>query len=158
LAGKLVDAEFLKPGTVDPIDENTGRPVPQKGKPRWTDVAFIKEMIARFSKSSTEFDRFVIASSHTRPHVQQELALRYLLDGDFATAAKTFHTTTATSELLHTDTFVIHVVDCHDCDHEKYGNSTWTHANFADRLVELELKARGAGEPAAEAALALGNA
>src|SRR5439155_25230821 len=123
-----------------------------KGKPRWADVTFIKEMIARLSKTSTEFDRFVLASTHTRAHLEQDLAVRYLLDGDFAAAAKTFHTTSAASELLKTDPFVMQVVDCHDCDHEKYATAKWTHANVVDRLVELELKAKGAGEPAAEAA------
>ena len=154
-AGKLVDAEYLKPGTVDPIDDTTGK---SAGKPKWADVAFIKEMIARNGRTTTEFDKFVIKDSHTKAHLEQDLALRYLLDGDFASAAKTFQTSSASSDLLKTDPFVIHVVDCHDCDHTKFETAKWTHANFAARLVELELKAQGGGEAAAEAAFLLGNA
>ncbi|MBS1119801.1 MAG: hypothetical protein H6Q90_2029 [Deltaproteobacteria bacterium] len=154
-AGKLVDAEFLQPGTVDPIDPATGR---AKGKPRWNDAVFIKEMIARTGRTSTEFERFVLQGSISREHLEQELALRYLLDGDFATAAKTFQTTKATSDRLRTDPFVIHTIDCHDCDHDKFESSKWTHASMVTRLAELELKAKGGGEAAAEAAFLIGNA
>ncbi len=155
-AGKLVDAEFLLPGTADPIDNSTGQPA--KGKQHWSDIAFIKEMIARTGRTSTEFDRFVLKGSLIKENLEQDLALRYLVEGDFSNAAKTFQTTKATSTPLGTDPFVTHIVDCHDCDHEKFQSSKWTHANFTARLVELELKARGGGEPAAEAAMLLGNA
>jgi hypothetical protein len=156
-AGKIVDAEFLNPGTVDPIDSSTGKPA-SKLKPKWSDITFIKEMIARSGRTTTEFDRFVLKDSLVRAQLEQDLALRYMLDGDFAASAKTFQTTKATSDLLRTDPFVIHIIDCHDCDHTKYEKATWTHANFAAKLVELELKAKGGGESAADAALLLGNA
>ena len=154
-AGQLVDAEFLKPGSVDPVDPRTGKVV---GKPRWSEVTFIKEMIARTGRTATDFDRFVLKDSLTRPDLEQELALRYVVDGDFAAAAKTFQTTKATSEVLKTDPFAIRIVDCHDCDHARFEHAKWTHASFATRLAELELKARGGGETGAEAALVLGNA
>lgn len=148
-ANRFVDAEFLHPGSITPD---------AKGKNRWLDAAFIKEMIARTQKSSTEFDKFVLKSSYTRETLERELALRYLLDGDFATASSFMATAKQKNELLHTDPFVIHIVDCHDCDHEKFANAKWTNASFVARLVELDKAAKGNGEPAAEAALAIGNA
>jgi len=157
-AGKYVDAEFLMPGSVDELDESTGRPVHPKAKPKWSDVAFIKDMIARDGKQATEFDRFVLQANFTRPQLEQDLALRLLLDGDFTGAARTFETTPATSEQLHTDPFVIHTIDCHDCDHDKFTNAPWTHVMFAEKLVELQRIANGRGEPAAAAAFQLGNA
>jgi hypothetical protein len=132
-AGKLVEAEFLRPGIAS--EPATRRP----GKPAWQDPAFIKEMIAQSTRGSTPFERF-------------------LLDGDFAAAAQTFKTTKAASEKLGTDPFVIHIVDCHDCDHQRYASAPWTHGSLAARLAELEKTAQGTGDAAAEASLAIGNA
>jgi hypothetical protein len=151
-AGKLAIAELLKPGTA------SGALARRPGKPAWEDPAFIQEMIAQTSRTQTPFERFVLEGSYDRPSLERELALRYLVDGDFAAAAQTFKTTKASSAKLGTDPFVIHIVDCHDCDHARYASAPWTHASFAARLAELDKTAKGSGEPAAEAALALGNA
>lgn len=155
-AGKLVEAELLESGSVDPIDSNTGKPINKK--PRWADVTFIKDMITRTGKTSTEFDKFLVSGALVRPNLEQDLAMRHVLDGDFASAVKLYQTSKPTSELFRVDPFVIHIKDCHDCDQQKYENAKWTHANFVTRLAELELKAKGGGEAGAEAALALGNA
>jgi hypothetical protein len=143
-AGKLVDAEMLTAGSAPAA--------------KWSEVAFIKEMIARRDRTATEFDRFVVTGAPAKAQLEQELALRYLVSGDFTNASQTFRSTGATSELLHTDPFVIHTIDCHDCDHEKFDKASWTHASFAARLVDLEHAAVRPGEPGAEASLALGNA
>jgi hypothetical protein len=152
-AGKIADAELLEPGYHDAFSSRPGY-----AGSKWQNAAFIKEMIARTNRTATEFDRFVVASSLTRPSLEQDLALRYLVAGDFANAAQTFQTTKATSTKLGTDPFVIHNIDCHDCDHEKYASAPWTHASFAARLVELERDAKGTGDKAAEAAFLIGNA
>ncbi|HSK03754.1 MAG TPA: hypothetical protein VK932_21020, partial [Kofleriaceae bacterium] len=151
-AGKHVEAEFLRPGAA--TDPATRRP----GKPAWEDPAFLKAMIAQTARRSTPFERFLLAGSYERSALEHELALRYLVDGDFAAAAQTFRTTGASSGKLGTDPFAIRIVDCHDCDHQRYASAPWTHASFAARLVELERTAKGTGEAAAEASLALGNA
>lgn len=155
-SGRLVDAEFLHPGFVDPVDPSTGQPLAPTSK--WNEVAFLREMIARAGKTSTAFDRFVLKDSFTRPNLERELALRLLLDGNYPAATATFATTTAASELLGTDPFVTHIVDCHDCDHVTYANAPWTHASFAARVAVLARVAAGKGDAAAEAALAIGTA
>jgi hypothetical protein len=115
-------------------------------------------MIAQTARRSTPFEKFLLAGSYERPGLEQELALRYLVDGDFAAAAQTFKTTGASSSKLGTDPFASRIVDCHACDHQRYASAPWTHASFAARLAELERTAKGTGEAAAEASLALGNA
>jgi len=100
----------------------------------------------------------VLAGAYTRVHLQHELALRYLLDSKLSAAADIFRTTKTESVPLHTDPFVIHIRDCHDCDHAKYDTAPWTHERFAARVAELEKIANGTGERAAEASLLLGNA
>lgn len=141
-AGNLVEAELLRDGTS-----------PRK----WAEAGFIKELIARIGKRASAWDRFVLADGPTAPALQTELAFRYLLDGDIAAARRTLPAPVR-NEPLGTDPFVIHVVDCHDCDHEKYGKSAWTTASTLARLDELVGKAAGNGDAAAEAALTIGNA
>jgi hypothetical protein len=148
-AGKLVESEFLR--WSEPDDQAAY-------KKRWADVSFLKEMIARTTRTATDFDRFVLDGSHTRTNLERELGARYIVDGDLASGNKVFSTGTAASTRLGTDPFVMRITDCHDCDHEKYANAPWTHASVAARLVDLELKAKAGGEAGAEAALALGNA
>jgi len=155
-AGRLVDAEYLVPGTVDKQNEDSrfeGRP----GALHWAKTSFIKDMLARLDRRNTDFDRFVLAHPvFTKPQLEQELGLRYLLDGDFVNAQQTFTTTDALSQRLHTDPFVIHIRDCHDCDHDKYANAAWTHGSFVAKMWELAKAAQGTGDAAAQAALQLG--
>ncbi len=157
-ANKIVDAEFLAHTVSDDLDRGTTS-LQRKVNAKWQSVPFLKEMIARTDQRTGEFDRFVVDGSHVKDDLQLELAVRLTLDGDFASAKAVFDKTTAKSELLKTDPFVIHAVDCHDCDHDKFGEKAkWTHRNLVARLAELELAAKGGGEAGAQAALALGNA
>lgn len=156
-ANKIVDAEFLAHTVRDDFDGDSM--LSQKINAKWQSVPFLKEMIARTDQRTTEFDRFVLQDSHVKESLQLDLAVRLTLDGDFAGAKAVFEKTAAKSELLRTDPFVIHPVDCHDCDHEKFGEKAkWTHRNLVERLAELELTAKGGGEAGAQAALAIGNA
>jgi hypothetical protein len=84
--------------------------------------------------------------------------MRDVLDGNFAAAARLYRAGTPASAKLGTDPLVIHINDCHDCDHATYANAPWTHASLVARLAALERTARAGGEPGAQAALALGNA
>ncbi|MEO7091759.1 MAG: hypothetical protein ABI175_00825 [Polyangiales bacterium] len=157
-ANKIVDAEFLAHTVTDDFDDGDTT-LQRKVNAKWQSVPFLKEMIARTDQRTTEFDRFIVDGSHVKGDLQLDLAVRLTLDGDFAGAKAVFDKTTAKSELLRTDPFVIHVIDCHDCDHEKFGEKAkWTHRNLVERLAELELTAKGGGEAGAQAALALGNA
>ena len=137
LAGKIVESEFLTAGAGN-----------------WADLEFIKQMIARTSQSATAFDRFVLGGI-TKQQLQDELFGRYLLLGDFVDAQKLLP---AKPDALGTDPFVIHIIDCHDCDHEQYATAPWTDASFLARLVELQKLAAGKSEAAAQAAIDLGNA
>ncbi len=148
-AGKLVEAELLRPGLLE------GQPATAD---KWKDVSFLQAMIAQASKQATPFDRFLLEGSYSRAQLEAELALRHLTSGAFAEAAKLYASGRAASSKLGTNPFTMPLVDCHDCDHERYANAPWTHANFAARLVELEKQASGRGETAASAALELGTA
>lgn len=157
-ANKLIDAEYLHPGSVDHSEDASGFS-PRPGKLHWADVGFIKDMIARLGQTATEFDSFVVGQTvFTETVLQQELALRYALDGDFVAARQMFATTAVVSQPLEVDPFVTHIKDCRQCDEEKYAHTPWTHASVIARLADLAVKANGAGEPAAEASILIGNA
>jgi tetratricopeptide (TPR) repeat protein len=148
-AGRLVEAELLQPGRLEANPSTAAK---------WHDLAYLKALIARSKLAASPFDRFLLQDSYSRAQLELELALYYLTSGSFAEASKVFAGGIATSTRLGTDPFVARILDCHDCDHERYAESPWTHATFAARLVELERVANGQGEPAAAAALAIGNA
>jgi hypothetical protein len=152
-AGRLADAEYLTAGTVDPMNWETGKPV-NKGVPNWKQVPFLKEMLARAANKATPFDRFVVDGSFKPEDLQLELGLRHLLDGDFVGAQALFK---KSAKKWGTDPFVIHIRDCHDCDHAKYGGAKWDHANVTTKLIELEAKVKLGGEAGADAALQIGN-
>ncbi|HVV86438.1 MAG TPA: hypothetical protein VHE35_25450 [Kofleriaceae bacterium] len=154
-AGRIVDAEFLSPGSVDPVDPMTG--APKSATSKWFDPAFLRDMIARAAKNTNAFDHFVLEGSYTKQDLERELAMRQLLNGDFTGAAKTYASTDATSAQLGTDPFQTHVVDCHDCDHATYANAPWTHGSFVAHMADLARQASGKGDPAARAALDLGT-
>ncbi|HRC55610.1 MAG TPA: hypothetical protein PKU97_06790, partial [Kofleriaceae bacterium] len=147
--GKLVEAELLQPGFLESQPGTAGK---------WRDPAFLRALLARTGKQATPLDRFLTKDSYTPAQVERELALYHLTSGAFAQAAKVFAAGTAASGKLGTDPFAIRILDCHDCDHARYADAPWTHASFAARLAQLEQAAKGKGEPAAEAALTLGNA
>jgi hypothetical protein len=143
---------------VDPTYASSPRPSAAPGQTAWQDPVFVGRLIARVAKPATAFDRFLIAGSgYTQPGLERELALAYLVAGDFAAADKVFKTTSALSDGLGTDPFVIHIRDCHDCDQAKYRDAPWTHASFVARLLELQKAAKGNGGKAARAAFLLGN-
>ena len=147
-AGKLIEAELLQPGTLESKAATAAK---------WQDVSFLKAMIARAAQQGSPFDRFLLDGSYTKGHLEQELAMRYLTSGAFGEAAKILKLSKI-SPRLGTDPFAMQIRDCHDCDHEKYAQAPWTMASFAARLAVLERAASGKGEPAAAAALELGNA
>jgi hypothetical protein len=157
-ANKLVDAEYLHPGSVDGGDVAGGFS-PRPGKLHWADIGFIKDMIARLGQTTTEFDSFIVRQAvFTEPVLQQELALRYALDGDFVAARQMFAMASVVSQHLEVDPFVTHIKDCRQCDEEKYAHTPWTHASVIARLADLAVKANGTDEPAAEASILIGNA
>ncbi|HEX7839042.1 MAG TPA: hypothetical protein VF469_16300 [Kofleriaceae bacterium] len=101
-ANRMIDAEFLAQG-ISPAFDDGNFQVNSKIKTNWHSVPFLKEMIARTDQRTTEFDRFVLASSHVKEDLQHELAVRHALDGDFTSAKLVFETTKARSDLLRTD-------------------------------------------------------
>ena len=151
-AGRPIEAEFLRPGVLSEAPSGTGAPPPS----RWEDTAFLREMIARAGKKTTAFDSFLLSGTHTRGDLERELAMRQLMTGDLVGANKTYASSGASTAALGTDPFVMHVVDCHDCDHAQYADAPWTHASFVARMAELSKKASGKGDAAAQAALELG--
>ncbi|MBN1605091.1 MAG: hypothetical protein JW940_00580, partial [Polyangiaceae bacterium] len=160
-AGRLVEAELLAPGSTDARPAATRFSMDRPTRPkRWDDPDFLRAAIARASRPVSAFDRWLYSTwgDHVKSDLQQKLGLVYLERGQYAASVRVFRTTDAVAADLGTDPFVVRIRDCHDCDHAAYAAGSWTLASFAARLAQLESKARGSGERAAEASLLLGHA
>jgi hypothetical protein len=125
---------------------------------QWSDPRFVESMIERVSAPRSSFDRFMIdGAPYKRDGLRTELALLHFQRGDFDTARRQFKDKGVGTEPLGTDPFVIHIVDCHDCDHAAYGAAKWTRASFAQRMIDLRARAERPGKAGAAAAFDLGN-
>jgi hypothetical protein len=123
------------------------------GDDHWT-PARVRGLIERVKTAKTPYEKFVVAGSGlTVERLQTELARTLLAEGKYAEALAAGPDTAP----LGTDPFVMHIRDCHDCDHEKYARAPWNLRNLLERLVALEKTARGTGEAAAQAAYELGS-
>jgi hypothetical protein len=150
-AGKLAEAEWLEPGTVDPMSSSWGRPPVKR---HWENVSFIRAMIARGQQKATPFDRFIVDGAFTQDQLQFELAMRLVFEGDFKGAQATMPK--GKVKRFGVDPFVIHRRDCHECDLQKYAKAKWDHANLIARLIELDAKVKLGGETGADAAMQIG--
>ncbi len=148
-SGKLVEAELLAPGFLESQPAHAAK---------WHDPVFLQALIERAEKSATAFDRFLGRDSYSREQLLRELGGYHLTAGAFEQAARAYAALGGGASKLGTDPFVIHVIDCHDCDHERYADAPWTHASLAAKLAKLEKTAKGTGDQAMGAALLLGNA
>jgi hypothetical protein len=126
---------------------------------RWASPTFVQSVIARVTAPPTPLDGFLARTSlYKLPGLRKELALSQFTHGDLEAARRTFRVPGTPSEPLKTDPFVIHIMDCHDCDIRRYGETArWTHASFVDRMIALRAEARKSGDAGAEAAFVLGN-
>jgi hypothetical protein len=125
---------------------------------RWSDPRFVESMIARVSSPGGAFDHFMIdGASYKRDDLRTELALLQFRRGDFETARRQLHEKGVGATQLGTDPFVVHVIDCHDCDHAAYANAKWTRASFALHMIDLRARAQRPGREGAAAAFDLGS-
>jgi hypothetical protein len=153
-AGLRIEAELAQPANTWSLSSSPRGRMPVAP---WDQPAFIEALIAHVSNPKTPFQRFLVqASGYTVPGLQEELARLHLLHGDFPAAERALSRTPGGAK-LGTDPFVMHLSDCHDCDHAKYAGSPWTLKSFVSRLAELERTAAGAGEEAARASFELGS-
>ncbi len=151
-AKQRVEAELLLPDSIDPFDV-----MPRSFGPTPWSSQLVKDLQAKRAKPTTEWEKFLADGGYTTEDLQRELALAYVTEGDYAAAAKATSWPGAKTK-LGTDPFAIRINDCHDCDHQKYAKAKWTARTTIERMRDLATKAKGTGEPAAAAAVELGNA
>jgi hypothetical protein len=143
-AGMREDAELFVP-TAGPSKE------------AWSEPGFIEALVKRVSTPKTPFERFMVeGSGYTPALLQAELARLHLVRGEFPAASRLL-ASLGDQPSLGTDPFVMHVVDCHDCDHKDNEISAWTLRSYAERLAALQEQAKGTGPAAAKAAYELGS-
>jgi hypothetical protein len=126
--------------------------------PVWSDPHFVEAMLARASAPATAFDRFMLdGAGYNAAGLRDELALLQFRRGELEAAQRSLRQKGVGVTELGTDPFVIHIVDCHDCDHATYAKAPWTRASFVLRMIDLRARAERPGAEGAAAAFALGN-
>ena len=116
------------------------------------------EFLERPGKSA--FDEYLARHSGYKKEQLVELkALNELYAGRFQSGADLLSQAgpEINNQKLRADPFLIHIVDCHDCDFTAKGNGTYTKGAFVKKLLELSLKAAGTGAEAAQASFQLAS-
>lgn len=118
----------------------------------------LMEFLGRPGKSP--FDEYLAGHyGYSKGELLELKAVNELYAGRFKSAAELL--SQAGPELgnqkLRADPFLIHIVDCHDCDFAAKGAGTYTKAAFFNKLLELSTKAERPGSEGAQASFQLAN-
>lgn len=132
----------------------------------WSDPAFLEAALGRAHEPPTGLDKLVMSSSRvTAASLETELGVLYTSRGELDKALAHLRGSPAASKRLGTEPFIMHIRDCHDCDHARYGpKATWSVLSLVERMSDLEArqkdpsKAGLTAEAAAREALLLGHA
>jgi len=93
-------------------------------------------------KLKTRFDKFILGQyPFTKAHIIQLEAVALIYQNKFKEAITRFESCPGSDQLngnLYGDPFIIHIKDCHDCDHEAPQKNKYTTNSFAKRMIELE--------------------
>ena len=119
----------------------------------------IAEFQTRPGKSA--FDEFLAGNyGYSKGQLLELKALNELYAGRFKSAVELF--ALAGPEIgnqpLAADPFIIHNVDCHDCDFAAKTTVHYTKASFASQVLELSVQAERKGSEGAQASFKLANA
>jgi hypothetical protein len=104
------------------------------------------------------FDSYLMVHhDYTLTDLKELKALNFLYAGELKQAATVMPAVLKSGPLL-ADPFLIHIKDCHDCDHEAPKKTDFTKSTFLKALASRLELANGTGTTAAEANLDIGNA
>ena len=133
---------------------------------RYSDQAFYENdakqarMIAYMDKSDkTEFDRYLLSiHPYTRSDIFELQAVTLFYEGKLEEAIMKFREQPGSGDrMLPGDPFLIHINDCHDCDHQAPQTRTYSKLNFVERMLELERLASQPGENSSQYFFLLAN-
>jgi hypothetical protein len=106
------------------------------------------------------FDEFLASNySHGKPSLLEMKALNELYAGRWKSAAELLAQAgpEIAGQQLRADPFMIHNLDCHDCDFEAKHKDSYTKASFVKKLIELSQKAERTDAEGAQASFLLAN-
>jgi hypothetical protein len=111
-----------------------------------------------YKSNKTPFETLLAnCYSHTQEDIYGLQGFVKLYDENDAKAALELYKKSRYVTLLG-DPFMIHLKDCHDCDHQAYQDITYNQVSFVQRIIDLQKSAETNKEKAAESYFLLGNA
>ena len=120
----------------------------------------LEEMIAYIDKKDkTKFDDFVLSVYPIkRNDIFEFEAVKLMLQHKIKDALEKFEQCPGSGDkLLAGDPFLIHINDCHDCDHQAPQKIKYTKLSFVKRMLELEAKIKNDPKNAAGYCFDLAN-
>ncbi len=69
--------------------------------------------------------------------IRESLGVLHLYNHEFEDAFNTFNSISCGDQVLYGDPFLIHIVDCHDCDFDLPQKKTYNQRTFAEQMVKL---------------------
>jgi hypothetical protein len=126
----------------------------------YNDPDKMKELIALIDKpNKTPFEQFVLTiHPYSRKDIFEYQAVGLLYQHKYREALDKFDECEGSGDVaLRGDPFIIHINDCHDCDHEHASGAPYTKYTFVKRLVELSEFATGNAKKASETYYLLAN-
>jgi hypothetical protein len=126
----------------------------------YDDPGKMNSLIAFIDKpQKTAFEAFMLnVHPYTRQDLFEYLAVNLVYQYKFREALAKFDECPGSGNTgLPADPFIIHINDCHDCDHEATKNTTYTKYTFVQRLAELSEFATGDARKASQKYFILAN-
>lgn len=127
----------------------------QPNSPQYRSTASVNQLIQFRKEQRSSFDRYISTHwGYSDDDLSELKGLTLFYNGDFKAAAEVIPETV---QLL-ADPLLMHINDCHDCDHVAPHEISYTKKSLIKKVVELEAASKGKSEAAAKAALELGHA
>ncbi|MDP4209474.1 MAG: hypothetical protein Q8928_11740 [Bacteroidota bacterium] len=126
----------------------------------YTDSVKASKMIALMDKpNKTEFEKFILTCHpYKRSDIIEYQAVQLVYKNKLEDAITRFNTNHVTGPAVPGDPFLIHINDCHDCDHANPPQPQYSKVAVLERMVSLRREAEGNSKVAAMSSFLLANA
>jgi hypothetical protein len=110
------------------------------------------------SPNKTEFEKYILTiHPYKKVDIIDFQAVQLAYQDRFKEALAKYQLIGSGGGALLGDPFVIHINDCHDCDHADSSHTVYTKASFLERMLGLQKEAAGNTPAAAKALFLLAN-
>lgn len=125
----------------------------------YTDTIKAAAMLHFMDKlNKTEFEKFILTiHPYKREDIIDYQATKLVYQNKFEEAIAKYNANQCSGKELLGNPFLIHINDCHDCDHAASQKEKYTKLSFLEKMMKLKVEAEKGGVAAAKANFLLAN-